>query len=62
MARDIVDVSTLVKCMGRTKLTLCTSDEADVFLDSRGSKGEVFPQQNAMVSGMPANAITLCRC
>ncbi|KAL6721020.1 hypothetical protein ACLMJK_000120 [Lecanora helva] len=27
-------------------------DEADVLLDSRGSRGEVYPQQNAMVSVM----------
>ena len=31
---------------------MCLSDEADIFLDSRGLKGEAFPEQNAMVSGM----------
>jgi hypothetical protein len=52
MACYIIDVRTLVLYTNETELTICLSDEADIFLDSRGSKGEVFPEQNAMVSGM----------
>jgi hypothetical protein len=52
MACYIIDVRTLVSHTNETELTMCLSDEADIFLDSRGSKGEVFPEQNAMVSGM----------
>jgi hypothetical protein len=52
MAGYIIDVRILVEYVKWPQLTFCSSDEADVFLDSRGSKGDVFPQQNAMVSGM----------
>jgi hypothetical protein len=52
MACYIIDVRTIVLYANETELTMCLSDEADIFLDSRGSKGDVFPEQNAMVSGM----------
>ena len=51
MARDIVDVRLMPQLFVRSQLTNCNSDEADIFLDSRGSKGDVYPEQNAMVSG-----------
>ena len=52
MAWYTTDVRTHIEYTNETELTLCSSDEADIFLDSRGSKGDVFPGQNAMVSGM----------
>jgi hypothetical protein len=52
MACYIIDVRTIVLYANETELTMCSSDEADIFLDSRGSKGDVFPEQNAMVSGI----------
>ena len=52
MAWNSVDVGSFPTRNVHAQLTRCGSDEADVFLDSRGSKGDVYPEQNAMVSGM----------